>query len=169
MEISTLFGKTQEEVKNAIKGMPEAELHALEDELVKLSDEYGKELMNKEFKTPTKKYADAAAAIRLLLNKQSVQFQYTLGLVNMYEFFDPEKRTAKMSYGMLDSVLQTLGRSQFQGYDEWKAVVTVNEYFESLREEYSQCQYKIYEYATIHNCIMDELGLNDKTAANPNA
>lgn len=169
MELKDLLTKTVAEVATEIGKLSVDEAKALEQELVVESDKVTKELTEKEFKTPTKGYADAAESIRLLLDKQTVQWQYTLGLINLYEFFNPEKRTAKMSYAMLDYTLQTLGRMSFTGYKEWKAVVTVNNYFEPLQKEYADIQSSIYAYATVHNEIMKKLGIDTPEGANPEA
>jgi len=62
---------------------------------------------------------------------------------------------------MLDATLRTLGEMKFTGYSEWAAVVAINKYFESLHDEYESATEKIYDIASKHNAIIDELGLRE--------
>ena len=96
----------------------------------------------------------------MALNTLTVQWQYALGLKAMYEFFDPEKRSEEVDFPMLDSMLRTLGNAQLHGYDQWKAVVTISEYFEPVREAYSKAGQEVYIDAEKHNMIMKEMELH---------
>lgn len=133
------------------------ELEALEQEYIKKQDKNAEDLGKTEFDMPTENYEIVANAIRKFLNKQSVQWQYTLGMVGMYDFWDPMKRSDKIPYPHLDSILRTLGGMQFTGYDEWSAVVAVNKFFEPLHKQYIEATESTYELATYHSAIMDEI------------
>ena len=133
------------------------ELEELELEYIKKQDKNSEDLGKTEFDMPKDNYEVVANAIRKFLNKQSVQWQYTLGMVGMYDFWDPMKRAEKIPYPHLDSILRTLGGLQFTGYDEWSAVVAVNKFFEPLHKAYVEATETTYELATYHSAIMDEI------------
>lgn len=141
----TLEGKTLEELK------------AIEVEIVKEADENDKKLAELKFDLPAEGYKEAAEAIREFLNKQVVKWQYTLGMKNMYEFFDPNVRPTDIPYPMFDTVLRTLGALEFKGYDEWCAVININNYVEPLREKYVAAAESIYEIAERHNDVINAI------------
>ena len=105
-------------------------------------------------------YKEAAEAIRYLLNKQSVQWQYALTYVAMFDFWDPEKQPKEVAYAMLDSTLRTLGQLQFTGYNEWCAVIAINKYFEAVQEDYVNVTESVYDVASKHNVVMEAMELN---------
>ena len=84
-EKNELKEKYDEFVKS-LEGLDEAALRELETKIIDESDEYQKSLNEKMFALPAKGYNEMAKAVHLLLNKQTSQWQYTLGLVTMYEF-----------------------------------------------------------------------------------
>ena len=159
-EKNELKEKYDEFVKS-LEGLDEAALRELENKIIDESDEYQKSLNEKMFALPAKGYNDVAKAIHLLLNKQTSQWQYTLGLVTMYEFWDEKKRPKEVNYPTLDGTLRTLGSLSFTGYDEWKAVLTINNYFEPMRAKYVELTNQIYFNAEKHNAVMDKLKVYD--------
>ena len=102
-------------------------------------------------------YEVVANAIRMFLNKETVQWQYTLALVGLYDFWDPKKEPTKIPYAHLDAILRKLGQMQFTGYDEWAAVVAVNKYFEPLHNAYVDATEKTYDIASKHQIVMDAM------------
>lgn len=137
------------------------ELQALEQEIVKEAEEADKEVSLKEFKLDKKNYQTVAQGIRDLLNKKTVQWQFTLGMVAMYDFWDPAKNPGKVLYPMLDGTLRALGDATFTGYEEWASVVAINKYFEGIRQEYIDTTEKVYDIAAKHNAVID--AMNKKT------
>lgn len=135
------------------------ELEKLEQEIIAEADKNGEELGKKEFDMPTENYETVANAIRRFLNKQSVQWQYTLGMVAMYDFWDPKKQPKKIPYPHLDSILRNLGGLQFTGYDEWAAVVAVNKFFEPLQKAYMEATQETYNIASRHDAVMRAIEL----------
>ena len=156
--------KKIEELKafeESLKNKTLEELQALEQEIIKEADIADKEVSSKEFKLEKTNYAVVAQGIRDLLNKKTVQWQFTLGMVAMYDFWDPKKNPGKVLYPMLDGTLRALGDATFTGYEEWAAVVAINKYFEGIRQEYIDTTEKVYDIAAKHNAIIDEI--NKKT------
>ena len=146
-----------EKFKESLANKSLKELEELEQQIVKEADDNGVALGKVEFDLPTDNYKVVAEAIRMFLEKQSVQWQYTLGLVSMYDFWDPEKNPKKIPYAHLDSILRTLGGMQFQGYKEWSAVVAINKYFEPLRVAYVDATEPTYEIASRHDAVIQAI------------
>ena len=147
------------EYKASLKEKTLEELEKMEEEIIKVSEETDKELAEAKFSLPTKNYKEVAEAIRYFLNKQSVQWQYTLGMVTMYEFWNPEKKPKDVPYPTFDQSLRSLGNLQFEGYDEWKKVLLINDYFQCNHEKYATLTDKIYSNAEKHTYIVDEMNL----------
>ena len=139
------------------KTMPE--LEAIEQDLIKEADAQGEELGKMEFDMPTENYEQVAEFVRMFLEKQSVQWQYALGLVVMYEFWDPKKRAEKIPYPHLDSILRTFGNMQFTGYKEWVAIVAINKYFEPLSKAYADATEETFNIALKHDAVLKAMEL----------
>lgn len=152
--------KKLDEFKESLKSKSFEELQKIEQEIIEKNDKINKEVTEKMFNLPEENYKEAAEGIRLFLNKQTVGWQYTLGMVVLYEFWDPERYPKEINYPTLDSTLRTIGELQFTGYDEWQACVTINRYFEPLHQEYVDATEPIYEAAAYHNVVMDAMNLN---------
>lgn len=149
------------EYKAKLREMELDELKKLEQEVIKEADDTDKKVNTMEFDLPSENYKHVAKCIRAILNKKEVQWQFTLGLISMYDFWDPDTRPKKIVYPMLDGTLRTLGEVKFKGYEEWAAVVAVNKYFEGLRQPYVDATEMIYDVAAKHNAIIDEIKLKD--------
>lgn len=152
-----------EDFKKSLEGKTVEELKKIEVEVISECEAIDKEVTETVFDMPTENYAEVAKAVKFFLNKQTVQWQYTLGMVAMYDFWADECPKT-IPYAQLDSVLRTIGALQFTGYDEWAMVVVINKYFEPLREAYTAVTQKIYDAATKHNTVMEALGLNEPLA-----
>lgn len=151
------------EFKNSLKEKNLEELKQMEQDIIKKAEEIDKETSNLEFEMPKENYKEAATGIRMMLNKKTVEWRFALGMVAMFDFWDPDVRSKTIKYPMLDSTLRTLGELQFTGYNEWASVVAVNKYFEGLRQQYVDATEKIYDVASQHSAILDELKLKDPT------
>lgn len=148
-----------EDFKKSLEGKTLQELQEIEKQIVAEADKIDKEISETTFDLPKENYETVADAIKYFLNKQTVQWQYTLGMVGMYDFWDGKHQT-KIPYAQLDSILRTLGGMQFTGYEEWAKVIAINKFFEGLREQYVEVTQKAYDVATRHQMLMDAMGLN---------
>ena len=86
------------EYAESLKGKTLDELEKIESELIAEADENDQTVSKLEFDLPKDNYKVVAEGIRMLLNKQTVQWQYTLGLVGLYDFWNPEKRAKKIPF-----------------------------------------------------------------------
>lgn len=154
--------KKQEQLRQLsaeLKKLTVDELKAREQEVIKKADDNDKRIAELKFDLPKENYKIVATAIQKCLNKKTVEWQFTLGLLSMYEFWNPDEFPKKIGYPMLDSTLRTLGELQFTGYEEWAMVVAMNKYFEALHQAYEEATETIYDIANEHNAIIDELQL----------
>ena len=149
--------KMLKEYDESLKGKTLEELEKIEADLIVDADENDKVISETSFDLPSENYEVIAKGIRQLLNKQTVQWQYTLGLVALYDFWNPEKKADKIPYAQLDAVLRTLGQMQFTGYEEWAAVVAINKYFEPLHKAYVDATEKTYDIASKHQSVMQAM------------
>ena len=160
--------KELEEYKKLIDSKNLEEILAIEKEVIAEADKLNEEIPKATFKLTSKGYREVAEAIRYFLNLQTVTWQYTVGLITMYDFWNPDKNPKKVSYPMLDGTLRTLGEMKFTGYKEWSYVNEINDYFKDIREEYANLTEKIWDNASKHNIICDRLQLLDPNSANTN-
>lgn len=158
--------KQLDEIKKKVKAMTVEELKEYEQEVIKEADAIDKETSTLEFDMPKDNYHEVANGIRMILEKKTVEWRFTLGMIAMYDFWNPEERQSKITYPMLDSTLRTIGDMRFTGYSEWAAVVAINKYMDGLREKYIDATEKIYDVAAKHNAVLDELKLKDPSFAN---
>ena len=145
------------EYEESLKGKTLEELEKIESELIAEADANDQKVSKTEFDLPKENYKEVAEGIRMLLNKQTVQWQYTLGLVGLYDFWNPEKKSKKIPYAQLDAILRTLGQMQFTGYTEWAAVVAINKYFEPLHNAYVDATEATYDIASKHDIIIRKM------------
>lgn len=149
--------KKIDEFKKSIASMSEEQLKAAEEEIVKEADEVNKEVQSATIELPAN-HKDAFTAIRKLLGKVKVQWQYATAMAEMYDFWNPTKKKAgTVEYGLLDATLRYLGQLEFEGYDEWSAVSTINAYFEPIKSDYIAISTKIYDVADKHNAILERM------------
>jgi hypothetical protein len=157
--------KDLEKFTKSLKNKTVDELLKLEQEIIAEGDKVNETITKTLFDLPTETYEDVAAGIRYFINKKTVQWQYTLAMVTMYDFWT-EKNPGKIPYATLDTTLRTLGEQEFTGYGEWQKVVLINKYFEPLRKAYMATTELAYDNASRHSAIMSELQLKDPNKAN---
>lgn len=152
--------KQLKKFEDSLKGKTIDELKKLEQEIIEEAEKIDKEVQEQTFKLPKENYDIVSSSIHMLLNKKTVQWQFTLGMVAMYDFWDEKKKPATIQYPMLDGTLRALGELSFTGYSEWSAVVAINKYFDPIREEYIKATEKVYDIASKHNAVMDAIQKN---------
>lgn len=150
------FQKELEELKASLEGKTIEEIKEIEQKIIAEAEETQGDLQNRMFDLPKKGYKEAATYIQEFLDKQTVQWQYTVGLLTMYDGWDPAKFPGQISYPMLDGVLRYLGSLQFTGHEEWRKVIEINKYFEPLHKEYLEINTSIFENAEKHNVVLDK-------------
>lgn len=151
--------KQMQEFKESLKELTLEQLTEKEQEIIKTADENDKRIGEIKIDIPKDNYKVVATAIQNFLDKETVTWQYTLGLVTLYEYWNPDTFPNTITYPMLDATLRTLGELKFTGYKEWAAVVAVNKYFEPLHAKYEELTETIYDIASEHSAVISEMEL----------
>ena len=98
-----------DEFKDSLKSKSVDELKKIEEKIVAECETIDKEVSEKEFDMPTENYSEVAKAIKFFLNKQTVQWQYTLGMVAMYDFWTEDcPKTIPLLYSSRDQPIAGL-------------------------------------------------------------
>ena len=118
--------KALDDFKASLKGKTLEELKEIEQQVIKECDEVNERVAKFEYPLEEENYPAVAQAVRDFLNTQTVQWQYTLAMVSLYDFWNPE----------------------------------INKYFEPLTQGYTENTQEVYDAASKHNIVMDEMGLN---------
>lgn len=145
--VASLEGKTLEELKT------------MEDALIKTIDKHDRKVAKAEFKVENKEeLAKAVEIARYFLNKQKVQFNYVLGMVQLYDSFKPDMET--IPYPIFDMILVNLGQLEFDGYDEWKKILDFEAFTKPYSEAYTELKAKTYLLAEEHTALQKKMEIN---------
>ena len=154
--------KARSEFNKSLTTKTKEELQVMLDAVTTESKELDKEVSALVYTLPEVGQKVAFEAIQYFINKQKVRWDYTLGLIELYEYFD--KSQTEMTFAMLDTVLRMLGQLEFDGYVEWKKVAAVNKYFTPIAAEYRKTTEKIYDIAERFQAIDGQLKLHETPA-----
>lgn len=146
-----------DEFKKSLEGKTIDELKQIEQAIIAEADKIDTDVAAKKYKMSTKDWSKIGESIRYFLNKETVDWQYTLGLIGMYDFWDPKKPKREISFPMIDSTLRTIGRLMFTGYKEWAMVVAINKYIEPISQDYRETSQLAYDVADKHNAVLDAM------------
>ena len=147
--------KARGEFKASLTNMTKEELEALAKKLTEESKETDSKVANLKYALENKGQKAAWDAIKTFLDKQSVKWNYALGLITLYEFFDKPQK--EISFAMLDTVLRLLGSIEYTGYTEWKLVTTINDYFTPISVDFRDVTDEIYDVAERYALVDSQL------------
>lgn len=147
--------KARSEFKTSLANMTKDELDALAAKLTEESKETDTKVANLNYTLENKGQKAAWDAIKTFLDKQSVKWNYALGLITLYEFFDKSQK--EISFAMLDTILRLLGSLEYTGYAEWKMVTTINDYFTPIAADYRDVTDQIYDVAERYALVDSQL------------
>ena len=147
--------KARSEFKASLANMTKDELDALAAKLTEESKETDTKVANLNYTLENKGQKAAWDAIKTFLDKQSVKWNYALGLITLYEFFDKSQK--EISFAMLDTILRLLGSLEYTGYAEWKMVTTINDYFTPIASDYRDVTDQIYDVAERYALVDSQL------------
>lgn len=147
--------KELSDFKKSLTEMTEEQLNELAAKLIEESKALDERVSQTEYKLPTKAQKDAFDAIKYFLNTQKVKWNYALGIITIYEYFDQAQKT--ITFAMLDTVLRLLGSLEFTGYDEWKKVSLVNDYFTPVAQDYRDLTDEIYNIGERYAAVDGQL------------
>lgn len=147
--------KARSEFKASLTNMTKEELEALAAKLTEESKETDSKVANLNYTLENKGQKEAWNAIQSFLDKQSVKWNYALGLITLYDFFDKSQK--QISFAMLDTILRLLGSLEYTGYAEWKMVTTINDYFTPIAADYRDVTDQIYDVAERYALVDSQL------------
>ena len=156
--------KKYNEYVASLEGKSVDELKAMEQELIKLMDKNDKKVSEAKFTLPDG-YADFRVNVLYFLDKQTVQWQYALGMLELVESLKEDMK--EIAYPLFDVIVSNLGQLQFKGIEEWKKVKQMTEYVKPISEEYAVLKAYTYLLAEEHSALLSKLGVNDPNSANP--
>ncbi len=139
-----------------LEGKTLEELEAMEQELIKTIDKHDRKVAKTQFKVNDKESLNKAVEIfRYFMNKQKVQFNYVLGMVQLYEAFKPDMDL--LDYPIFDMCLINLGQLEFSGYEEWKKILEFEEFTKPYSEAYTELKAKTYLLAEEHTALQKKM------------
>lgn len=156
--------------KKEIEGINDVEaLKEKEKEIIAEMDKFDEYIKSRTYPVPNgvdfegEHYSrsDVSGEIIYFVNKNEVQWQYTLGLYQLCRFW---KNTSNevITYGQLDSTLRILEQQKFRGFDEWRNILLVNEYMKALHEDYTKDLAVQIALSQKHNSILERMDLIGK-------
>lgn len=90
------------------------------------------------------------------INTQEVQYEYVNGMFELVKLWRT-KDLHKISYGAYDSTLRILNMVKFKGYNQWRSILTINEYLSNCHLAYAaDAGYAIY-LGHLHSAILDQM------------
>ena len=163
-----------QDFKTEVESLNEEQLHSLEEEIINEIEDYEKVVFEKQFDLSSEvvfdgdkhSFNEVVGDILYLINKNEVEYKFTLGLYELYNFWKSADKTMKITYSVLDSTLRILGQIKFTGYSEWKRILVINEFFKPNHVEYTKINAMQVFYAQKHNIVMDKLQLLKPVDAN---
>ena len=156
--------KARSEFKASLANMTKEELEGLATKHTEESEETESKVANLKYALENKGQKAAWDAIKTFLDKQSVKWNYALGLITLYEFFDKPQK--EISFAMLDTVLRLLGSIEYTGYTEWKLVTTINDYFTPISVDFRDVTDEIYDVAERYALVDSQLKMFETVPEN---
>jgi hypothetical protein len=166
-EVANLFDQELDEYNKKVDEVMDQEvLNSMESDLMKEMDENNTYLKQVEYELPNavefngKRWTknDIAAKIIYFLNKNEVEWSYTLGLFELVKLWK-NKDFAKISYNLYDQTLRTLNQVKFKGYDEWESILAVNEYMKLNHDNYTKDTATILLTHQKHDAVLKRMQL----------
>jgi hypothetical protein len=79
-----------------------------------------------------------------------------------------KKPPATITYNELNSTLQGLGNGMhFRGPHQWELILTINEFFKPLHNDYQKDNLITILYGTCHSHLLDRMKVLDPQQVNP--
>lgn len=172
-EVSAQFDKELEAYHNTVNGVEDIEtLTSMEKDLMKDMDQVDADLKAVKYPLPAsvdydgEHYSknDIAKQILYFLNKNEVEWKYTLGLYQLSQLWK-KKDFNEISYHEFDSTLRILNQVKYKGFDEWKNILAVNEYLRANHEAYTIDTAVMLLNHQKHQAILDRMQTLEKVNA----
>lgn len=144
-------------------------LQTMEQELMKEAQEYDEYLKTVVYKLPDdvefkgQRYTrnQVAKFILSALNRLEVEWQYTLGLDDLFDLWG-NKDFVEISQGAFDSTLRLLNQLKYKGRNDVREILVTNQYLSQCHNEYSLDTAWNILISEKHNAIMNRVKLIEK-------
>lgn len=185
-----LVGKNQQEIQLILESEiqkfvvevgelnDEAEVIAKEEELMaamNANDEHLKSVVYKvaekcEFDGSIYNADTVCKQIAEMIENNEVEWSYTLGLYDLSKLWRAAPEV--IQYHAYDSTLRILGSMKYKGRDQWRKILTINNFLGSCHEEYMKDTAYMLYLSNLHNVVIDALkkfnpDVTDEEAPNP--
>lgn len=185
-----LVGKNQQEIQLILESEiqkfvvevgelnDEAEVIAKEEELMaamNANDEHLKSVVYKvaekcEFDGSIYNADTVCKQIAEMIENNEVEWSYTLGLYDLSKLWRAAPEV--IQYHAYDSTLRILGSMKYKGRDQWRKILTINNFLGSCHEEYMKDTAYMLYLSNLHNVVIDALkkfnpDVMDEEAPNP--
>lgn len=150
--------------KVEIEALSEDETLQREQELMRVMEEYDGVLRTVVYDIPEQCTFDGQVFNRKtvgefivdVLNTQEVEWSLSLGMYELAKLWK-NKEVMKINYHAYDSTLRVLGQCKFKGFDNWRKILTINEFLGECHDNYvADTNYMIY-LSQLHNALLDVL------------
>lgn len=185
-----LVGKNQQEIQLILESEiqkfvvevgelnDEAEVIAKEEELMaamNANDEHLKSVVYKvaekcEFDGSIYNADTVCKQIAEMIENNEVEWSYTLGLYDLSKLWRAAPEV--IQYHAYDSTLRILGSMKYKGRDQWRKILTINNFLGSCHDEYMKDTAYMLYLSNLHNVVIDALkkfnpDVMDEEAPNP--
>lgn len=162
-EIQEMLENDLARYKAVVENMSIVDAEEAETELIEKMEEYDNYLSDTKYDLPTDITFDGTKFTRntignmvcYFVEKQEVDWQYTLGLYQMSKLWRTINDT--IGYKEYDSTLRVLGGMKFKGSTEWRDILVINEFLGSAHDNYTlDTSYMIY-LSKLHNELINKI------------
>lgn len=167
-EVQVLLETELMKYQVSVETMDMEGLNAEEAMLVESMNAYDEYLNGVTYELPRsieyggKNYMKNTIANRIVdfVNKMEVEWQYTLGMYQMVEFWKNVEYSVE--YKVYDSTLRILGQVKYKGYDEWKDILAINDFLSVPQELYARDNIYMVYLSQMHNSILNRMDALNK-------
>lgn len=170
-----LVGKNQQEIQLMMESEiqkfivevgelnDEAEVIAKEEEIMVAMNENDTHLKSVVYKIAEKCEFDGSVynadtvckQVAEMIENNEVEWSYTLGLYELSKLWRAIPET--IQYHAYDSTLRVLGGLKYKGRDQWRKILTINNFLGSCHEEYMRDTAYMLYLSNLHNVVIDAL------------
>lgn len=170
-----LVGKNQQEIQLMLESEiqkfivevselnDEAEVIAKEEEIMATMNENDAHLKSVVYKIAEKCEFDGSVynadtvckQVAEMIENNEVEWSYTLGLYELSKLWRATPET--IQYHAYDSTLRVLGGLKYKGRDQWRKILTINNFLGSCHDEYMRDTAYMLYLSNLHNVVIDAL------------
>lgn len=169
-----LLGKSQQELQEMMESdlrdfsamaaeLTEEEVIEQEQQLMEVMNENEEFLKTVTYQLPTECEFDGTVykadtitkQIAEMIENNEVEWSYTLGMYDLCKLW--RGNIMEIPYHAYDSTLRILGGMKYKGREQWRKILTINDFLHPSHEEYvKDTSYTLY-LSSRHNVLIDML------------